>query len=406
MKPAFIRLLLNHEFWVQNKSKLAPEMFVEDAKLIYETLKWAHEEFKRDLSVEEIHDLTKSRNPTLTRAQRTTLASFIEDVEEATGIKADTGAFLLKEAWRKEVGRKIAEIGIELDEGSQTDLSAVREVLSKHEDDFIPTDKINEVTTNVKDVLKALKNRKHWKFNIESLNEQVPGIAEGEFAYILARPDVGKTLFTVNMIAGPNGFADQGARVLYLGNEEPVIRTVMRCINSFTGMTTDEVDEDPDKAAELFAKIENNITFIDEVGFTIDRLHALCRKRGFDIIVIDQLDKLSVSGRFESTHEQLGELYCKAREVAKLNKCSLIGVTQASADADGKTLVTYSMSAGSKTSKAAESDLILGLGMEELADPNSERRFIRYCNVSKNKLSSFHGPVIYKIDPKVSRCYS
>ena len=180
----------------------------------------------------------------------------------------------------------------------------------------------------------------------------------------------------------------------------------MRSINAYTGMTIDEIDEDPDRAGEVFSKIENNITFVDEVGFTIGRLDALCRKRKFDIVVIDQLDKLSVSGRFESTHEQLGELYCKAREVAKLNKCAVLGVTQASADADGKTLVTYAMSAGSKTAKAAEADLIMGLGMEELADPHSERRFIRYCNISKNKLSSFHGPVIYKIDPKLSRCLS
>ena len=46
MKPAFVRLLLNHEFWVQHKNKLSPEMFVEDAKLVYDTLQWAHDEFK------------------------------------------------------------------------------------------------------------------------------------------------------------------------------------------------------------------------------------------------------------------------------------------------------------------------------------------------------------------------
>jgi hypothetical protein len=211
----------------------------------------------------------------------------------------------------------------------------------------------------------------------------------------------------VNMLAGPEGFADQGAKILYLGNEEPVIRTVLRSICSFTGMTADEIEQDPDTAAARFEKIENNITFIDEVGFSVGRLDALCRKKKFDIVIVDQLDKLSTSGTSDQTHERLGELYCKAREIAKLNKCAVIGVTQASAEAEGKTVITYSMSAGSKTSKSAEADLILGLGMsEDQLDTTNDRSNIRYCTVSKNKLSGYHGTLIYRIDAKLSRCSS
>lgn len=405
MKPAFFKLLCQHEFWKENKGKIIPAMFQEDAKLLYETLIWAHDEFKRDLSLSELHELTRTRNPVLTKAARTSLASYVDDIEQSGDIKPDSGKYLLREAWKHEVGRQLMEQGLSLTEGKISDLAEIKSFITKHEDDFIPTDKLNEVPTDVKAVVEALNKRIAWKFNLPSLSEKVPGISEGEFAYLLARPDVGKTLFTVNMIAGPGGFADQGARILYLGNEEPVIRTVMRAISSYTGLTTDQIKENPDEAAVLFEPIRDKIRWVDEVGFSISRLDAAVRRGGYDIVVVDQLDKLSVNGNFGDTHERLGQLYLKARELAKLNKCAVIGVTQASADAEGKTVVTYSMSAGSKTDKAAEADLVLGLGAAEMdAQDNSGRNLLRYCTVSKNKLSNFHGTVHYKIQPNISRC--
>jgi hypothetical protein len=59
---------------------------------------------------------------------------------------------------------------------------------------------------------------------------------------------------------------------------------------------------------------------------------------------------------------------------------------------------------GSKIGKAAETDLIIGIGKHEAGDiDDSEIDNSRYLTVSKNKLSGWHGTIICNIEPEVSR---
>ena len=57
--------------------------------------------------------------------------------------------------------------------------------------------------------------------------------------------------------------------------------------------------------------------------------------------------------------------------------------------------------ANSKIGKAAEADVIIGIGKEntETQDDN----FLRYLHVSKNKLGGSHGRATVRIEPKISR---
>ena len=80
-----------------------------------------------------------------------------------------------------------------------------------------------------------------WKFNIPVLKENVGGIGGGNLMIAFARPETGKTAFWVSLCAGPNGFAEQGAKIHAFINEEPAIRTQMRAISCYTGMTREEI---------------------------------------------------------------------------------------------------------------------------------------------------------------------
>ena len=77
-----------------------------------------------------------------------------------------------------------------------------------------------------------------------------------------------------------------------------------------------------------------------------------------------------------------------------------IGISQASADAEGKTSVTYAMMENSKTGKAAEADLIVGIGKSDITD-NTDKK--RYLTISKNKLTGFHGKIVCNLDTDLSR---
>jgi hypothetical protein len=57
---------------------------------------------------------------------------------------------------------------------------------------------------------------------------------------------------------------------------------------------------------------------------------------------------------------------------------------------------------GSKTGKAAEADVIIGIG-KAAGGGDDEQNTERCLYISKNKLSGFHGAIYCKIEPEVSR---
>ena len=57
--------------------------------------------------------------------------------------------------------------------------------------------------------------------------------------------------------------------------------------------------------------------------------------------------------------------------------------------------------ANSKIGKAAEADVIIGIGKEHT--DSGEDNFLRYLHVSKNKLGGRHGRATVRIEPEISR---
>ena len=217
---------------------------------------------------------------------------------------------------------------------------------------------------------------------------------------VFARPEVGKTAFWVSLVAGPKGFAEQGAAVHAFINEEPAVRTQMRAINCFTGLNKEQVSEDIPKTHEEWKRIKDNIKMIDTVDWTIQDIDSHCEKYKPDVVVIDQLDKINVSGTYARTDEKLRAVYTSAREIAKRRDCVVIAISQASAEAHDRDHISFNMMENSKTGKAAEADLIIGIGNRTSNDPTNITRIL---NVSKNKITGWHGDPAVEIDRYISR---
>ena len=206
----------------------------------------------------------------------------------------------------------------------------------------------------------------------------------------------------ISLCAGPGGFCQQGAKVLYLGNEEKTTRTKLRAIQACSGMTREQIADNPDLAMSKYLSIKDRLIMKDVQEWDIDTISAYCEKIKPDVLIIDQSDKVSIAGNYNASHERIRELYRSLRELAKRHDCALLGVSQASAEADGKTRIDFSMLEGSKTGKAAEADLILGIAKYSTSEDDNPDH-TRFINVSKNKLSGYHGCVICQIEPEISR---
>jgi len=110
---------------------------------------------------------------------------------------------------------------------------------------------------------------------------------------------------------------------------------------------------------------------------------------------MDQRDKFRVAGEYNRGDERLKETYVLAREIAKRNNLLVWAVSQASNDAHDRQFIDYSMMDNSKTGKAGEADIIIGIGKTGASDVEN---IVRHVCVSKNKLNGWHGTINTQID--------
>lgn len=402
MELKILRLLLSRDWFSENKDRLTAEMFDGHLKDIYTTIRTAQEKYQRDLTVEEVRELHASSNPALSQATKIVIADAFSDIKSATDIGPDVAADILASMWRRETFRQIAEIAVNGIDGKVPDLEAIRRIVESRSASFEPADEVEWLDTDLDAILAANDEQSQWRINIPTVAEKLPGISGGELMILFARPETGKTASYVSLACAPGGWCWQGARVLVLCNEEPGRRTLLRAVTAACQQDKAWVRQNQAGAEAEWSKIKDRFIMGDAVGLTTAKVDALVRRYAPDIVVCDQLDKIAPIGSFAATHEKLRDIYMNYRETAKRHHCAAVAVSQASAEAEGKTVLNPTMMEGSKTGKFAEADVIIGIGKFPLAEGSTEEDFTRTWTVGKNKISSWHGTVHTILDPHTS----
>ena len=400
IEKQLIKLLLNKDFYEKNKGKISKGMFTNGTGNLYETISKAHTKSQTDLTLPEVESLHMDvYNPALTRTAKDNFRNLIEEIQNEKDSDREIASEILSSLHKRNIAQQIAVVSTEIFNGRDGGFNDIQNLLDSAKDNLSKED-YEFVTSDIHELLECLKDRSKYKFNLESLAEHVGGVGPGNLVVVFARPESGKTAFWVSLVANENGFAHQGAKVVALVNEESGYRTKMRIINAFTGMTLHDIEKEPEVAAKKWAEIKDNIHIADTVDWNLDKVDSLAAETKPDILVIDQLDKVHVRGNFARTDEKLRAIYTGAREIAKRRDCCILAISQASAEASGKLDISFDMMENSKTGKAAEADLILGIGYRNLLDTDENLRSIA---VSKNKMSGWHGVIPCTIIPELSR---
>ena len=400
IEKQMIRLMLNKKFYTQHKGMLSPTVFAGDISSLYETIQKAHEKYEEDIKVDELYSLhTAIFNPALTRAAKEKFSELVEDIKEVQEPSKEIAKDIMRILSDRDLAQRIAVEATEIFNGKDANFTEITGMIEKHKQN-ISEEKTPAVTSDVEQVLDLLDVTTKWKFNIPVLKENVGGIGGGNLMIAFARPETGKTAFWVSLCAGPNGFAEQGAKIHAFINEEPAIRTQMRAISCYTGMTREEIILEKKVAQSSWSEIKNNISMFDTVDWSMEDIDAHCEKHKPDIIVIDQLDKINVTGTYARTDEKLRQIYTSVREIAKRRDCAVIAISQASADAHNRNSISFDQMENSKTGKAAEADLIIGIGRNSNSDLENK---IRTLCISKNKINGYHGEPVCTIRRGISR---
>ena len=402
IEKQMLKLMLSKKFYTQYKGQISRSVFQGSFGSLFATIQKAHEKYNADISVDELYSLhTAVYNPALTKAAKEQFSELIEDIKETTEPSEAIAKDIVNIMAERDAAQKIAIEATEVFNGKPADFNVITKIIEEHKKG-LPTEKLDAVTDNVEELIEQLDITSKWQFNLGVLRSGVGGIGPGNLVIIFARPEVGKTAFWVSLVSKPNGFAEQGAKIHAFINEEPAVRTQMRAISCFTGLNREQIIEDKVRAHDEWKKIKDNIKMIDTVDWTIQDIDSHCEKYKPDIIVIDQLDKINVAGTYARTDERLRAVYTSAREIAKRRNCAVIAISQASALAQNSDHISFDMMENSRTGKAAEADLIIGIGHYSRSSSDADDN-ARVLNVSKNKITGWHGSPACVIQKYISR---
>ena len=404
MELSLIRSLMDKPFYDDHKGARCPDrLFSKDVRKIKQAIDSAMDRYERTVTPAEIEALFMAENATLTTAQRQAYSVLFSQVTKQEVMGSDIAQDVLSKLFQQVIGEDIANLGFDYVNGSKTSLDPLRQMLELYGDDFTPNLRIEWEDIDLDTIIAMTDLESQWTFNIPTLTRKVEGINAGHLIEVGARPNTGKTSFHASLVAGPNGFAWQGAKVIVLCNEEGYHRVAHRYITAATGMDKHEIVKNKSQAMTIFNKIRDKVMFKDATGRDMNWVESVCKSYKPDIVILDMGDKFARTAGFARTDEALKANAIQARQIAKQQNCAMFYMSQLSAEAEGKVVLNQAMMEGSRTGKAAEADLMFMISKNPTVEGQEEEDLQRHINVVKNKLSGWHGIVHTDLEYKTAR---
>lgn len=399
MELALLKTLLKRDFYEDHKGIRCPDkIFSKDVRKIKQALEWGMQNYDGDLNVADLQAIFQAQNQSMTTATRSAYDDLFKKISKAEPIKKEIAEDTLSKMFQQYVGDEVANLGFDFVNGTKNSLEPLRRLLEDYKDNFTPNTRVDWEDISIDTLLQANDLETQWKFNIPSLRRKVEGVSGGHLLLVGARPNTGKTSFHASLIAGPEGWAHQGAKCIVLCNEESYERVGARYLSAATNMSMDEVKGNIALARKRYDPVRENIRIKDSTNKDMNWVEAVIKSEQPDIVVLDMGDKFATKNS-DKSDVYLKDAAIHARNIAKQYKCCIIWMSQLSAVAEGKVFVDQSMMEGSKTGKAAEADLMVLISKNPVVEGAEEQDTQRHLNIAKNKLKGgYHGVIHCELD--------
>lgn len=404
-----IKLFLKYSVWEQYKDRLSVKDMPKEIQPVFSILDNYHNtnEAKADLSVADLGNLLVASSS----KDKEYYLGVLEQVEKLQATEGTT----LKLINRIIANKQLNDISLAAHEAKEgrlpfeqvmTMFSAFQALQDsgdeeEQEENIFATDDLELLVKNA-----VQKQGLRWR--LKTLNRMLGSLRKGDFGFIFARPETGKTTFLASETTYmAEQLSEEDGPILWINNEEQSDKVMIRCFQATSGATLAELYSDLPKFNALFKqRTKGKLKIIKDVAIVHRSfVEKLCAKLKPSLIIFDQIDKIV---GFDNDREdlKLGAIYQWARELAKLY-APVIAVCQADGTGEGVRWLTMSNVANAKTSKQAEADWILGIG--KINDVGYDN--VRFLHLSKNKLigdedtdpNLRHGRMEVVINPAVAR---
>lgn len=398
-----IKLLCNYEIY--NKyNKYILDLIIDNKELyiLYKYITTLITTYKRDITYEEltIYVLTN-----IIERDKETFKNLLEELKNSN-VDSMVIDDILIDLTNKHKAYELAKLSLEVSEGLKpfSDLLPLLEKINSSTALVDTSMGLSLVSDDLQELYNDRDSQQGLRWRLNTLNRSLGSLRKGDFGFIFARPETGKTTFLASEISY---FAEQTKQpILWFNNEEQGNKVQLRVYQAACNATYTQLHSNISHYQELYNVRTNRLIKIyDSASITTNDVTKLCKDHSPGCIIFDQLDKIKgIQGDRDDL--RLGQIYIWARELAK-TYCPVIGVCQSDATGEGKRWLTMDNVANAKTAKQAEADWIIGIGKTH----NESEEYLRYLSICKNKLIGDddtdpvlrHGHLTVRINPFVAR---
>lgn len=258
---------------------------------------------------------------------------------------------------------------------------------------------INSVLMDTYDMIEKLYTNKEDITGIttgfEDLNKKTNGLQRTDLILIAARPAMGKTAFSLNLVqnAALKGDASVAVFSLEMSKEQLVQRMLSAQSHvELKKIKTGSLDEnDWPRIIDAMSVLSNANIYIDDTpGIKIGELRSKCRKlkieKGLDLILIDYLQLMEGDGGNESRQQEISKISRSLKIIAKELNCPVVALSQLSRApeqrSDHRPMLSDLRESGAIEQDA---DIVMFLYRDEYYHPDSERKNIGEVIIAKNR---------------------
>ena len=349
-------------------------------------------------------ELQYNSNYLLQESERKELIALVERIFAVEITNEDAVINLLSEHRRRGLAGDLAKLALDVEDG-EASVDTLLDKFKEFDVQDIEQETINFVNMDLDDLYESQIATPGLRWRVDWLNKSLGSLRKGDFGFLFARPETGKTTFLASEVS--HMIKQTDGDILWFNNEEQGKKVGIRVYQAYFGVEQRILfgQQKPKYKQEYLNKIGERIKILDsEDSSSYKRIEEVLEATNPALIIFDQIDKIK-GFKADRNDLELKAIYQWAREIAK-KYAPVIAVSQASGEADNKLWLTMNMVDGSKTAKQGEADWMLGIGKE--ADNTSR---LRYFSILKNKLIGDadtlpdlrHGSTQVLIKPEVAR---
>jgi KaiC/GvpD/RAD55 family RecA-like ATPase len=336
------------------------------------------ESVKRDVSVDELASAFFVKYPDADKGVYNDLLERLRSLQ----MGEDVGSHVLAEIKRGKALLKLSETAYKVKQGLAQP-EDLQNLWKNYDLQNTPTGGIllpfERVSTSLEDLADKLNKDQGMRWRLDCLNKSLGSLRDGDFGFIFARPETGKTTFLASETSGMLRGCTRP--FIWFNNEEQGYKVMFRVYQAYFGITLEAVLANKRRWEEQFRKeTQDRFWLFDEAKIHRRDVEAVVKELNPALVIYDQLPKIT-GFNADRKDLELGAIFQWARELSKGSHAA-IGVSQADGTAEGVRYLTMEHVANVKTAVQAEADWMLGIG--KIHDPGAE--YVRYLNISKNKL--------------------